>query len=348
MLTAKENMRQCILGGAPDRYVNQYEALTLLFDPSQRLSARPQKGGEPVRNAWGVTYSYPVTAPAPFPVHTPDRIVVRDIRHWRDYVQAPDLGWIPDAEWDAAAERYAAVDGNLSYRAAFVAPGLFEQSHNLCGLENALIHYLEYEDEMHDLIRYLTEYELRLAEKICSRLHPDALFHHDDWGSETNSFLRPGLFEDFFLEPYREIYQYYHDHGCEFVFHHSDSYAANLVPYMIGMGIDVWQGCMHSNDVPGLVRKYGGKITFMGEIDNKFIDFDGWTPKDCERAGYEAIERVGSLKHFIPCITQGGPGSMYPGAYRCLWDGIDRYNAEHFGYTREELDACRMPPTVLF
>ena len=28
---------------------------------------------------------------------------------------------------------------------------------------------------MHDLIKYLTEWELELAEGICSNLHPDAL-----------------------------------------------------------------------------------------------------------------------------------------------------------------------------
>ena len=33
MLTAKENMRQVILGGNSDRLVNQYEAINLLFHP---------------------------------------------------------------------------------------------------------------------------------------------------------------------------------------------------------------------------------------------------------------------------------------------------------------------------
>ena len=33
MLTAKENMREVIRGGNPDRLVNQYEAINLLFHP---------------------------------------------------------------------------------------------------------------------------------------------------------------------------------------------------------------------------------------------------------------------------------------------------------------------------
>ena len=106
------------------------------------------------------------------------------------------------------------------------------------------MYYMTNPDEMHDLIKYLTECELKLAEGICTHLKPDAIFHHDDWGSERSTFLRPEMFAEFFLEPYKQIYGYYHDHGVELVFHHSDSYAATLVPYMIEMGIDVWQGCM--------------------------------------------------------------------------------------------------------
>ena len=347
MLTAKENMRQCIINGKPDRYVNQYEAMAFVMHPYSFTSPFPQKGGPDVVTAWGITYSWPENVPGGFPVHTPDKIVIKDIEHWQDYVHAPSID-APQGLWDMAKGMWDAVDGNLSYKAAFVAPGLFEQTHHLSEMQNALIYYMEYEDEMHDLIKYLTEFELKLAESTCANLHPDMCFHHDDWGSETNSFFRPSVFEDFFLEPYKEIYGYYHDHGCEMVVHHSDSYGANLVPDMIEMGINVWQGPMHTNNVPELVKKYGDKITFMGEIDNKFVDFDGWTPEICRDAALGAIERVNSLTGFIPCITQGGPGSVYPGTYRHLWETIDQYNIDHFGCTQEELDANRVPRVIMF
>ena len=34
MLNAKENMREVIKGGNPERFVNQYEAIQLLFTPT--------------------------------------------------------------------------------------------------------------------------------------------------------------------------------------------------------------------------------------------------------------------------------------------------------------------------
>ncbi len=346
MLTAKENLRQTIIGGKPDRLVNQYEAINLLFHPFFMAHPLLGKGQPDMVNAWGVTMSFPENVPGQFPVHTPDKIVIQDIENWRDYVKAPSLDFPPEL-WAAAKGMYLGAD-DRAYKAAFVAPGLFEQCHNLMRMEEALMAFYEYPDEMHELIDFLTDWELELAKGICDNLQPEMIFHHDDWGSEKNSFISPAMFEEFFLEPYKKIYSYYKSRGVEFIVHHADSYCANLVPYMIEMGIDVWQGCMKSNDVPALIEKYGDKICFMGEIDNKQVDFDGWTQEDCTKAALEAIERCAGKGHYIPCITQGGPGSLYAGTYKGIWDAIDEYNCKTYGCTQEELEAARMPMAVMF
>ena len=348
MLTARENMERVVFGGGePERYVNQYEAIKLLFNPFMFRNPMAQKGGPEVVNLWGVTNYFPSNVPGAFPVHTPEKILVKDIEHWRDYVKIPSLKFA-DEEWGPHYGMYGAVDRTKAYTATFIAPGLFEQTHHFCSIDQALMYYITNEDEMHDMIKMLTDWELELAEGICSHLHPDAIFHHDDWGGEKNSFLRPSMFDDFFLDAYKQIYGYYHDHGVKMIIHHSDSYAANLVPEMIEMGINVWQGPMHTNNVPELVKKYGDKITFMGDIDNKFVDFDGWTPEDCFKAAYASIESVGTPKGFIPCITQGGPGSVYPGTYMELTKAIDQYNIEHFGCTKEGLEEARLPIDIMF
>ena len=347
MLTAKENMRQVILGGNPDRFVNQYEAISLLFHPFM-MFASPllQKGQPDMVNAWGVTNSFPENVPGAFPVHTPDKIVIKDIENWKDYVKFPSLDF-PAEQWAICKGMYDAVDGDKAFKACFVAPGLFEQCHHLMSIEEALMAFYEYPDEMHELIDALAEWELELAKGIVENLKPDMIFHHDDWGSELSSFLSPDMFREFFLEPYKKIYGFYKANGVEFIVHHSDSYCANLIPTMIEMGIDVFQGCMTSNDVPALIEKYGGKMTFMGDIDNKAVDFEGWTQADCEKAALDAIKRCGN-KYFIPCITQGGPGSLYAGTYKGIWDAIDQYNCETYGHKQEDLDANRLPMMVMF
>jgi len=345
MLTPKQNMLEVIRGGKPERFVNQYEAIYLMFHPYiVHSNALLQRGQRNVVNAWGVTNSFPENTPGAFPVHTPDKIVVKDIEHWRDYVKAPPLKFT-DEEWAAFKAQYDAVDGTKAFKATFIAPGLFEQTHHLCGISQALEYYALYPDEMKDLIKYLVDWEMELLEGILTHLKPDAIFHHDDWGSERSTFMSPGMFADFFVEPYKQIYGYCKQNGVELIIHHGDSYAATLVPYMIEMGIDIWQGCMYSNNIPELIRKYGGKITFIGGIDNKFVDFEGWTREDCRKAARKLMDECG-VNYFIPCITQGGPGSVYPGAYQVLTEEIDKYNEEKFGIKPEEVD--RLPLQILF
>jgi hypothetical protein len=339
-------MDEVIKGGNPDRFVNQYEAIQLLFHPFLMRSPLLKPGDMNVKNAWGITNSFPEGTPGAFPVHTPDKIVIQDIEHWQDYVHAPDLNFT-DEEWGIFADQYKAVDTSKAYKAVFVAPGLFEQCHHLGEIQNTLMNFYEYPDEMHDLIKYLTEWELKLAEGICDNLHPDMLFHHDDMGSQNSTFMSPAMWEEFYVEPYKQVYGYYHDHGCELVVHHSDSYGATLVPAMIEMGIDVWQGCFSTNNLPELIKKYGDKITFMGGIENMLVDFDGWTDENVDKIVRKTIDECGN-KYFIPCIAQGGPGSVFPGVYDSMVKAIDNYSAEKFGVKVEDIEKERMPLQILF
>ena len=348
MLTAKENLRETLKpDGHPDRFVNSYEFMKVAFGPNILGNPMPTYGQLDVVNSWGVTYSYPEGTPGPFPLDTPDKVLIDDIEDWKEVLKAPPTDY-PDALWEVSQGMMDAIDGDKAFKACFVAPGLFEQVHAFMGITEALVAYMTNEDEMADMLKYLTEWELKVAEQLCSHLHPDAILHHDDWGSEQNSFLRPEMFDEYFTEHYKQIYKYYHEHGVEVIVHHSDSYCANLIDYMLEMGIDIWQGCMRSNDVPALVEKYKGQpITFMGNIDNKQVDFDGWTVEDCEKAALSALEGM-EPHQYIPSITQGGPGSVYPGTYMELIKAVDAYNAKTFGHSIEDIQAARDELQILF
>ena len=341
MLTAKENMRETIKpDGHPDRFVNQYEGFQILMHPQQIASGpMPAPGEMNVKNAWGVVNSWPEGQPGLFPEHGPDKLLVKDITTWKDAVHAPEIN-ISDGEWDFWINEWDKVDGDKAYKAAFVVPGMFEQTHHFCSITEVMMYYMINKQEMHDMIAYLLEYELKVAEGICDHLHPTALFHHDDWGTATNSFMRPEMFAEFFVEPYKELYTYYKDHGCELIIHHSDSFCANIVDSMIEIGIDVWQGALRPNNVPELLEKYKGQITFMGNIDNKYVDFEGWTHEDCLQAAHDAMDDF-EPHSYIPCICQGNPGAIYPGVYQDLFKTIDEINIERFGCTQEELDNAR-------
>jgi hypothetical protein len=329
MLTKRQNFLETIHGGKPDRFVNQYEYMSMLLGthPVGKKFPGPKPGTETV-NGWGITNRWGAGQPGSFPVHDDAHRVLKDITKWKEVVKAPNLDF-PDSDWADSIKAVEAVDRKETFATAFVAPGLFEQCHHLQGMIQCLENFYEEPEAMKDLIAYLTDYELRYAADICSHLKVDAIFHHDDWGSHTSSFLSPDMFEEFFLDSYKKIYGYYKQHGVEIIVHHCDSYAANLVPSMIKMGIDVFQGCVTTNDVPDLVKKYGGKISFMGDLDNGVMDKEDWTPELIRKEVERACRTNGKL-YYIPCLTHGLSFSTYPGVYEKTSEEIDRMSKEMF------------------
>ena len=336
MLTKRQNLLETIRGGNPDRFVNQYEYLIcqpegygmIMANPVSAASSRPVPGGPPVVNAWGVTILFPEGAPGAFPVHDAEHKVLKDITEWRKVVKAPRLDY-PQSEWDKFKPAVEGIDRNEVFATCMIAPGVFEQLHYLMGMDDCLINFYEEPEAMHELIGYITEYELGYAKLLCENFQPDAIFHHDDWGSHNSSFMSPAMFDEFITPAYKKIYGFYKASGVEIVVHHSDSYAANLVPSMIEMGVDIWQGCVTTNKVPELVKQYGGKMSFMGDIDNGVVDREDWSREVIAREVRRACETNGKM-YYIPNTTMGGPESTYPGVYDAVTEEIEKMSKEMF------------------
>ncbi|MBN2040724.1 MAG: uroporphyrinogen decarboxylase [Spirochaetes bacterium] len=327
MLTIKENLKETMKGGNPDRFVNQYEFLDILLEAPFMAGVFAEPGKE-MKDGWGITWRWQEGQIGQFPVHDEEHIVLKDITQWEKYVKAPSVEF-PEEAWQAAIDHAKAVDRKQKYVTAFIAPGIFEMTHHLMRMENALISFYEEPEAMHELIDYLTEYELNVAKEYIKYIQPDALFHHDDWGGQTSTFLSPQMFTDFLLEPYIKIYKFWKANGVEIIVHHNDAYSATLVPYMIEMGIDIWQGAMTTNNTPELIKKYGKEITFMGDIDSGPVDFPEWTPEIAAEHVERACTRCGKTC-FIPCLTQGLGMSSFPGVYESVSNAIDNMSKKMF------------------
>ena len=329
MLTKRQNLLETIRGGNPDRFVKQYEAFAMQIPNGFSIhNPAPKPGQLNVVNAWGVTRSWPAGMPGAFPVHTPDKIVIKDIENWREYLKVPQVKY--DAKvWEPFIAAAEAVDRNEYFVTSAVFPGIFEQCHYLTEIQNCLMAFYEYPDEMQEIIDEITNFEMELAEEICKYIKPDALFHHDDWGSQISTFLSPAMFREFIKPAYEKVYGYYKAHGVELIVHHSDSYAATLVPDMIDMGIDIWQGVMNSNNIPELIKQFGGKISFMGGVDSASVDYEGWTDEVVAREVDRACRECGK-HYFIPGASQGLAVSTYPGVYEAMDREIDLASKRYF------------------
>ncbi len=331
MLTARENFIETLKAdGKPDRLVNQYEFMKTVFTPVFKHRDQPKKGELNKVNAWGVTVSWGDDQPGAFPVHTPDKIVCPDVEDWKNTVKAPSLAY-PEAEWDEFLAECESIDRTQQFIAPMHAPGIFEMCHYLMGFENALMAFYESPEDMKDMVKYIAEWELKVAEVTCEKLHPDMLFHHDDWGTQISTFADPDMFRDFFEEPYKMVYSYYKDHGVQYIVHHSDSYAETLVPMMLEVGIDVWQGAMETNNINKIIEDNLGKLTIMGGINSALVDKADWTPELIKDVVIDRIDKYGNNGHgYIPCLTQGGAASTFPGVYDEASKVIAEYSPTYF------------------
>lgn len=321
-LTPRENFLEMMRGGNPERFVNQYEYLGLVPNPIMFSPGPPMKPGDPDgQDEWGVWLHWGEGQPGKFPLHDAAHLVVKDITQWKEVVKMPPTK-LPKEAWEPFIAMAESVDRSQQFCAAAVLPGIFERTHHLMKIDEALANFYEEPDDMHDIIEYITEYEMQIAEEVCSHLKPDALFHHDDWGSQLSTFMSADMFEEFLLEPYKRVFGYYKDHGVEIIVHHSDSYAVTLVPYMIEMGMDVWQGCMLSNNIPALIDQYGGQIAFMGGLENGRIDRKDWTPESVMAEVQDVCEACGT-RYFIPCLCSGEPAATFDGVYAEVTKCID-------------------------
>ena len=326
MMTARENFLALLQpDGQPDRQLRQYEALQMcVTDPINTYLRGNRKRGTVSVDRWGTTISFPADAPGPMPLTGDGLAVCPDVTRWRETVHAPELAANCTEGWEQCRTEARQACGQEKLLAGFMGTGIFEQCHFLMGFEDTLTNLYEHPQEMHELIEYITEYRLGYVKLLIDRLQPDVIFSHDDWGTKDALFMKPEMWRAFFKEPYRRFYGYIRSRGC-IAIHHADSYLAPIVEDMAEIGIQVWQGVLPENDIPALQRRLKGRLVLMGGM-GAAIDRADAGPEEIRAYAARRLAECCPLGHFIPSITYGLPGTVYPHVDRYINEAIDEYN----------------------
>ena len=326
MMTARENFLALLQpDGQPDRQLRQYEALQMcVTDPINTYLRGNRKRGTVSVDRWGTTISFPADAPGPMPLTGDGLAVCPDVTRWRETVHAPELAANCTEGWEQCRTEARQACGQEKLLAGFMGTGIFEQCHFLMGFEDTLTNLYEHPQEMHELIEYITEYRLGYVKLLIDRLQPDVIFSHDDWGTKDALFMKPEMWRAFFKEPYRRFYGYIRSRGC-IAIHHADSYLAPIVEDMAEIGIQVWQGVLPENDIPALQRRLKGRLVLMGGM-GAAIDRADAAPEKIRAYAARRLAECCPLGHFIPSITYGLPGTVYPHVDRYINEAIDEYN----------------------
>lgn len=331
MLSPRENLLELLNGGTPDRLTNQYEPFAMIYDdPVRDYFFGGLDEGKTITDPWGTQWTWPEGEPGSTAVVTDENKVVPDITEWKEHLTLPDIKAHCSTGWEEVVTQAEAIDRSQYLVTGYMACGIFEQCHFLMGFEDALCNVLMEPDDMKELIEAIFEVRMQYAQFLIEKLHPDAILSHDDWGTKTSLFMPPDVWRDLFKEPYAKLYQYMHDNNV-IVVHHSDSFCEPIVPDMIDIGVDIWQGALPQNDLKRLQKEADGKLIFMGGIDAAVVDREDSTEEEIRAETREACKLYGPEGSFIPCLTYGGPGGVYPNTYEIITDEIMNYNQDVYG-----------------
>jgi hypothetical protein len=188
-----------------------------------------------------------------------------DIADWREKLVFPDLDAI---DWAAAAQRDLtdpAYDPD-KLRQVTLLNGPFERLHALMGMENALCSLLTDPEECYDFFGAMTDFKIRLMDKIMEHYPVDIFHFHDDLGHQRNSFFSPDLFVSL-LKPHFSRLAAHAKEKNVILQWHSCGYVENLLPEVIDAGIEHWSSCQTVNDIGKIVREYGDRLTVCGGFD---------------------------------------------------------------------------------
>ena len=334
MPTPKENFLRLMTNDSPKWLGDPWDCFNEnpMFRPAifnaVALATMIQPGQVGVKNAWGVTMDWPSDQPGQIPHITKENKVIKDIKNWRDFVNFPDFDHVP---WHVVDGMFPNLDRENLLLMTPTFTGMFEFSHFMMGFEDALMNYLLEPEAMYDLLSAYTDWKIEAAKQIIDHMHPDIIQSHDDWGNKRNMFLPPTVWREIIKPQYERFYGYIKSCGV-LIQHHNDSISGELCEDMVDLGIDMWQGVLYQDDIPGIIERTGGKLCLLGGLDMSQIDSPMAKDEDIKRHVRHVIDTYVPLGSFIPCITS--VVAVYPNVDKAIHEELNRYGAiyaqEHF------------------
>ncbi len=156
---------------------------------------------------------------------------------------------------------------------------MFELIWQFRGMENLLIDYYEYPDEVHALHRAVADTEKKLIERAIKEVKPDGYMFSDDLGTQTSLMMSPDTFREFIKPYYTEIWGLCKENDID-TWLHTCGNVSEIIGDLIECGLSVLhplqKGTMDWNEI---ANKWKGKIAFWVGMDVQNTLING-TPDD--------------------------------------------------------------------
>jgi len=260
MLSEKENFMRALSGEVPE-FVPRYNIFWGVR-PSFFMGERVNGVGKDI---YGVEWTNEGSA---FEAALPrnDYFILDDIRWWRDVIKFPDFSHV---DWETMSKNDTKdIDPELPRGGGVAAGGFFQSVMAFMGFTEGLIACFEEPDEVKDLVNYLCDNYLSLADNFLKYYKPDYISFGDDIAAERSPFVSLEMFRDIFAPVWRRYIKFFKDRGYLAV-HHNCGYFESFLDDVVDMGFNAWDPAQESNDLVGIKKKFGNRLMICGGFESR-------------------------------------------------------------------------------
>ena len=189
-----------------------------------------------------------------------------------DWADLPALlAHLPDTEapglFDEAARRARAAHEAGQYVLIHHWSLMYERIWSFRGMQNLLLDYYDFPEEVHALHRAVAETENRLLLRAIREVQPDGYMISDDLGGQKSLMMSPATFRAFIQPYYRETWGIARAHDVD-VWLHTCGNVADIIGDLIDCGLSVLHPIQkHTMDWEEIARKWKGKVAFLVGMD---------------------------------------------------------------------------------
>ena len=273
MLTEKENLLMVYRGEIPEWIPVGRMGVSegpppssMMFGPPL-LSPQQDTGGG--RDIWGVNYvPTESTGNALIPDNSEFILPLDNLKNWREVIKAPDLDGI---DWEKLVKErieQSGIDRKQTAIALSMHFGYFQLLMSFMGFEDGLLAFYEEPELVHELLEYLSEFYMSVADNVMDLFEPEILSIADDTAAWGASFISDDMYREFIAPHHDKFVKRGLNRGC-FISMHNCGKCESLVDLWVEMGFSSWNPAQTCNDLQAIKARHGNKLTISGGWDGR-------------------------------------------------------------------------------
>jgi uroporphyrinogen decarboxylase len=310
MITAKENLLRAIRFDQPEYVPRCNEPVWggIAYAGNFRI--------ECWTDAWGTTWETTRSDMVPFPKGYP----LEDLTRIDEFC-VPDPHALFDADTSLATQVAAIPDREQKLIFGQQTYFLFERAWALTGMETFMAAFYEHPQELRELLRRITDYNLAIFERYLE-LGVDGVGFSEDLGTQRALMVSPLQFREFLKPEYARAFAPVKAAG-KLVNFHSCGCVQDIVPDLIDVGVDILNPIQaRANDLALVKERAQGTLALQGGIDTQHVLMRG-TPDKVEAEVKRVLSILAPGGGYIIGPDQGMP--FPPENIEALWRAAERW-----------------------